>query len=142
VTDDLANQLARVGPGSYGFEAATEILLRFRGARFARPGWPWIKDVDQRPWIDFAEIAGGSGALSGGERRVLLIAASLAEEQPIELGDAVAGLDRRDLALVLAAVSHAGGSHHHVEILSERTAAGDEIVTLWGPRLEPGPLYP
>lgn len=142
MTDSLPDQLRAWARGSYGIEAATELVLRHRGGRFARPGYPWIKDTERRPWIDFSQMATGTEALSGGEQRVLRIAASLAEEGPIELGDLVAGLDRRDLALVLAAISHAGGSHQHVEVLPERTADGREVVTPWGPRIEPGPLYP
>jgi len=139
---DLPDQLRAWARGSYGLEAATELLLRYRGGRFARPGWPWIKDTDARPWVDFAAVPEGAGALSGDERRVLLIAASFAEAEPVDLGDTLAGLERKSLSLVLAAVSHAGGSHQHTEFLPERTPEGDEIVTPWGIRVEPGPLYP
>jgi hypothetical protein len=72
---------------------------------------------------------------------VLLIAASLADGQPVDLGDAVSDLDRRSLCLVLAAISHAGGSHEHTEVLPERTASGDEIVPPWGVRIAPGSLH-
>jgi hypothetical protein len=34
----------------------------------------------------------------------------------IDLGDTAAGLDRRHLQLLLAALSHAGGSHEHRDI--------------------------
>lgn len=66
-----------------------------------------------RAWIDFAAIQDGAGSLSGGERRFLMLAASLAEDVPDVLGDVIPGLDRANLELLLAAVAHAGGSHEH-----------------------------
>ncbi len=45
---------------------------------------------------------------------VLDIAAALAGDgQPVALGEAVSGLDRKHLELVLAAIAHAAGSHEH-----------------------------
>ena len=46
---------------------------------------------------------------SGGEGRVLRIAASLAAGVPVDLCDAVTGLDASNLARVARAVLHAGG---------------------------------
>ena len=45
-----------------------------------------------------------------------MLAASLAEDVPVVLGDLVPGLDRENLDLVLAAIAHAGGSHQHANI--------------------------
>jgi hypothetical protein len=39
------------------------------------------------------------------------IAASLIGDEPVNLSDAVTGLDRPSLTLVLAAIAHANGSH-------------------------------
>jgi hypothetical protein len=47
---------------------------------------------------------------SGGERRILLIAASLSGGIPVDLRDALTGLDATNLALTAAAVRHATGS--------------------------------
>lgn len=44
---------------------------------------------------------------SGGERRVLVIAASLTRSvHPVDLGDAITGLDTKSAAIVLAALGH------------------------------------
>lgn len=118
-TDDL-RAWAR---GMYTTEAATELLLRAFGGKFAEPGNPWIHTSTEpegpnqvSAWIDFAAIPEEVGPLSGGERRFLMLAASLAEDVPVVLGDLVSGLDRENLDLVLAAIAHAGGSHQHSDI--------------------------
>jgi len=63
--------------------------------------------------VDFeaASRALGAGALpcSGGEGRVLRIAASIAGGVPVDLGEAVTGLDENNAALAAAAVLHAAG---------------------------------
>ena len=107
--------------GSYPQEAGTELLLRAFGGRFAAPGQPWIGTSSNadgetaEAWIDFAAIPehANSGAYSGGERRFLLLTASFGAFEPVVLSDIVSGLDRENLVLALAAVSHAAGSHQH-----------------------------
>ncbi|HXW46286.1 MAG TPA: hypothetical protein VEL03_15975 [Streptosporangiaceae bacterium] len=49
---------------------------------------------------------------SGGERRILLLASSLAAGTPVSLNDALPGIDRRNAGLVAAAVAHAAGLPH------------------------------
>jgi hypothetical protein len=39
-------------------------------------------------------------------------AAPIADGRPVDLGDTASGLDRQHLQLLLAALSHAGGSTH------------------------------
>jgi hypothetical protein len=57
------------------------------------------------------------GALSGGEQRFLRIAAALSgSDTEVNLGYAMAGLDRAHLHLVLAGVAHASGSHEQQEL--------------------------
>jgi hypothetical protein len=116
--------------GTYTYEAATELLLRAFGGRFAGAGRPWIRfDGDTgKPWIDFAVIPVFVEGISGGERGFLMLAASLAENVPVVLGDVVSGLDRGNLELVLAALAHAGGSHEHSDFL----AGGDGMMLLYG----------
>lgn len=46
---------------------------------------------------------------SGGERRMLLLAASLAGGTPVSLNDTLVGIDRRNASLVVRAVAHAAG---------------------------------
>lgn len=103
-----ADSLRRWAKGMYNLEAAAELLLRGFGGRFAAPGNPWIIFEDGRPWIDFGAIPENVGALSGGERRYLTIAASLGDGAPVALSDAVY-VDRPHLQLILAAIAHAGG---------------------------------
>ncbi|QNE48706.1 hypothetical protein F1C58_16745 (plasmid) [Glaciihabitans sp. INWT7] len=88
--------------------AATELLIR---AGFAGSGRPWVRyDNDaHRPWIDFDEIPNLCGAMSGGEQRLLRIAASIGGTTLIDLGSEVAGLDRRLTELVSVAIIHAAG---------------------------------
>jgi hypothetical protein len=56
------------------------------------------------------------GGYSGGEQRLLMIAASLGADQEvpvtISLEDELPGLDREYAQLVLAAIAHAAGFHH------------------------------
>ncbi|MFP5368375.1 MAG: hypothetical protein ACLGIS_16355 [Actinomycetes bacterium] len=118
-----ADDLRAWARGMYTTEAATELLIRGFGGKFATPGNPWVhtSTEPQGPgqvsaWIDFASIPEEAGMLSGGERRFLMLAASLAEDVPVVLGDVVPGLDRENLDLVLAAIAHAGGSHQHSDI--------------------------
>ena len=50
-----------------------------------------------KTWIDFGEIPNHVGALSGGEQRFLMLAASVAADVPVGVGEIMDGLDR-DLA--------------------------------------------
>ncbi len=80
---------------------------------------------------------------SGSDNRVLRIAASLCElGVPVDLADAVTGLDRHNLALVLVALSHANGAHEHKDYAAERPADGRAVViTADNPVLELGPVF-
>lgn len=108
--------------GLYPLEAAVELVVRCFAGRFATPGNPWIQPCE-RPgwwWLDTAQITDATLAgLSGGEQRVLRIAASLAAGAPVNLGDTLPGLDRDVMDLVLAAMAHANGSHDHPHLISD-----------------------
>ncbi|NKX55921.1 hypothetical protein [Arthrobacter mobilis] len=105
--------------GMHTIEAATELLIRAFGGRYAAVGRPWIRKdgSDGKPWIDFEVIPECIGGSSGGERRFLMLAASLADNVPVVLSDTIPGMDRENLDLVLAAIAHAGGSHEHSDKL-------------------------
>lgn len=107
-TIDLDTELRAWAKGMLGLEAATELVIR---SGFARERSPWVEfDADgNRHWINFAALPELVGGMSGGEQRYLRIAASLAADEPIILGDELAGLDHQHTALVLAAVAHAAG---------------------------------
>lgn len=79
--------------------------------------------------------AAHDGAYSGGEGRFLLLTASLAGNVHVLLADVLTGLDRHVIDLVLAAVSHATGSHDHPGI----TVAADGTPKFSG---LPTSLYP
>src|SRR6476659_1592930 len=105
----ITDQLRQWACGMYTTEAATELLIRARNGAFASIDRPWIKSGDHGYWIDFPAITELLGGMSGGEQQLLRIAASIGSDEapPVRLGDAVSGLDRPTLRLVLAAVAHA-----------------------------------
>lgn len=129
--------------GSYPLTAAVELLARAFDARFTHPGLPWIatRNDPHRPvGLDADALAQGAldGPYSGGERRLLAIAASLAGGGPVDLCEAVPGLDRDLLDLVLAALAHAGGSHDH-PVMAPHPAVGG---ALFPTRERAGSLHP
>ena len=52
-------------------------------------------------------LGAGEPPCSGGERRVLRLAASLVGGIPVDLRDAIPGLDERNTSLLLTAIEHA-----------------------------------
>ena len=56
-----------------------------------------------------AALDAGELPCSGGERRVLLLAASIAAGTPVSLGDALTGIDDRNAGLAIQAVARATG---------------------------------
>lgn len=129
--------------GTYPLEAATELLIHGCGGRFAETGQAWVHVEDRgRAWIDFEELTeqlAAGGPWSGGERRLLALAASLGADGGL-LNENLASLDRDNLALVLASVSHAGGSHEHAPTPILIDDAGNAYRN--PDRERPGPLYP
>lgn len=129
---ELEQELRDWASGMRPLVAATEMLIR---AGYARAGNSWIRyDQDnQRHWIDFASIPETIGGLSGGEKRFLRLAASLAADEPIVLGDEVSGLDHKHADLLLAGIAHAAGFNEPTTTVA--IVAG-EIV-----RMPVDPLY-
>ena len=119
---DITDQLRRWAHGLHTTEAATELLIRAHNGAFASEERPWIKLTDDAHWIDFPNITEHLDGLSGGEQRLLRIAASIGSDEatPVNLGNVLSGLDRPTLRLVLAAVAHAGGSHQHSSLVIDR----------------------
>ena len=56
-----------------------------------------------------AALHAGDLPASGGERRMLLLAASIAGGIPVSLSDTLTGIDHRNASLVVSAVAHAAG---------------------------------
>lgn len=101
---ERARQWAR---GMYPTEAGVELLIR--SGALAR-----TSAVDPASGaVDVNQLLDGAGAWSGGEQRVVRIAAALLGGPPVHLDNELPGLDRAALDLVLAAMAHAGGSHQH-----------------------------
>lgn len=90
-------------------EAATELLIRTGWAGLNRSWVMW--DGSGACWIDFDLIPSRIGVFSGGEQRLLRLAASIGGTAGVVVGDEVVGLDRGTTRLVLAAIAHAAGAH-------------------------------
>lgn len=95
--------------GDLALEAAVELFATALDGRLL--AGPWLRqDQAGALWIDSAVAEAEQGHLSGGERRVLAIATSLASsDHPVDLSDAICGLDPDALDAVLEALAHAGG---------------------------------
>jgi len=104
-----ANDLRAWARGLRPLEAAVELIATACGGVLL--AGPWTRsDEHGRIYFDVEVAAAEGGYLSGGERRVLKIAMSLASDQnPVDLSDAVTGLDREGTQAVLAAIAHASG---------------------------------
>lgn len=115
---DRFDALRAWAKGSYPQEAATELLIRAFNGRFAGDGYEWAQTTeDGETWIEFEAIPSHIGRFSSGERRLLLLVASLAGESLVTLGDVLSGLDRELVNLVLAAVAHASGANDGTEFI-------------------------
>lgn len=132
-TATLEDRLRAWAKGLYPLEAGTELLIRH--GRAVYEGAPWIHDDGDRAWLDVETLVYESGAWSGGEQRVVRLAASLmGTDERVNLSDDVTGLDRETAVLVLAAIAHANGSHEHGDIEFDEGGRGRPV------RL--GSLYP
>lgn len=113
---DRAEGLRAWGDGMYTTSAAAELLIRYGPPLLTGP-WVEYDPSGERYWFN-TDAVDEAGYLSGGEVRMLEIAASIAADRhPVALGDAVSGIDREHLHLVLAAIAHAAGSHEHSQIV-------------------------
>jgi hypothetical protein len=116
----LAEALRASSRGLYCAEAAVELLIGhlvwlLRGdfvGQCIETG-EGMAGGTPMAWVDWSSAVAGleAGRLpcSSGEGRVLRIAASLADGVPVDLGQAVSGLDDANIVLVARAVLHAAG---------------------------------
>lgn len=107
--DDRAGALRGWARGDLALEAAVELLATTLDGRLLEG--PWVRQNGTAGvWFDADTAAAEANALSGGERRVLALTTSLVTpEHPVDLGDAITGLDPHVLDAVLQALGHAGG---------------------------------
>jgi hypothetical protein len=121
MTSHLPTALRACARGFYPAEASAELLIShgsflarsdFTG-RFIHVGTSITDGATTMAQIDWpaAITALNSGGIpcSGGERRILQLAASLAAGIPVDLRDAVTGLDEHNLRHLLTAISHTAG---------------------------------
>ena len=118
--DRLPAALRAHAAGLHGAEAAIELLISHRlwlhrndfVDNYIATG-PGLTNPTSMAWVAWptAITALETGALvcSSSEARMLRIAASLAAGLPLDLGDAITGLDAANLDLVVQAIAHAGG---------------------------------
>ncbi|MER6937085.1 hypothetical protein ABTX24_13490 [Nocardioides sp. NPDC127514] len=112
---EITELLRSWASGMYTYGAAAELLIRFNRGRLLTGPWVEWDEGRQRYWFNTDRVR-ESGYLSSGESRVLAIAAAISSDtSTVSFSDAVPGLDRDTLALVLAAIAYAGGSHDHSE---------------------------
>lgn len=126
-TAAVVDGLRRWARGSYAEEAAVELLVRSFGGRFTAASCEWVRACDAPGWfwLDGEPLRYATGHLSAGERRVLALVGALTSGSVlVDLADILSGLDRPHLALVLAALAHAGGSHEHSDV----TVDGERMV--------------
>jgi hypothetical protein len=90
------------------FLVHVEVCRGFHGESMAAIDW-------RAAWTALED---GHLPCSSGERQILRVVASIAEGLPIDLGDAVTGLDAVNSVLVARAVLAAGGHHEAAEVLA------------------------
>ena len=106
--------------GLHPEEAGTELLISHGGilprddfASFVHTGTSISDGTTLMAWIDWdaalSALHDGQIPLCGGERRILTLAASIAEGFPASLRDTIPSLDTRNLKLLVTAIRHAAG---------------------------------
>lgn len=109
----LPAALRAAAEGLYPLEAATGLIIahgtwldRDDFARFIHHG-TGTAAIDWEAAI--GALDAGELPSSGGEKRMLRLAASLADQAPVSLGQAITGIDDRNVGLLIRAVLHASG---------------------------------
>jgi hypothetical protein len=116
--DELTAALRVCATGLYPLEAGTALLISNETflhrddftSRFIRHGTSGgvpMAAVDRGAAA--AALATGDLPCSGGERRLLLLSASLADGIPVDMRDAVTGLDDHNISRLITAIRHASG---------------------------------
>lgn len=119
--DDLASALRACAAGLYPLEAGVALLTANRTflhrddftSRFITVATSISDGTTLMAAIDWdaaiAALHAGELPCSGGERRVLELSSSLSGGTPVDLRDAVTGLDDGNIALLVTAILHASG---------------------------------
>jgi len=109
----LPDALRAGAQGVYTLEAATSLIIA-HGTWLAREDFrDHIYHATQTATIDWEAVSralnAGELPSSAGENRLLKLAASLAGQAQVVLGDVVTGLDDRNIEILVKAVLHASG---------------------------------
>jgi len=116
--DSIAAALRNHAEGSYCLAAAAELLTaqpwlhgtdftgRFITLRHSPGSDTPVAVID---WSAAVAALGTSLPCSGGEQRMLKITASLADGIPVDLRDAITGLDDRNIQFLITAICSASG---------------------------------
>ena len=117
-TDNLTAALHACAAGLYPLEAGVA-LLTGNGtflhrddftSRFIQHGTSSGTPMAAIDWhAAITALQAGELPCSGGERRILLLAASLAADTSVGLGDTVTGIDDANISRLLTAIRHAAG---------------------------------
>lgn len=115
----LADAVRAGAAGLYSLEAACDLVIgagwlhRDDFARFVSTVTSITDGVTELAHIDWQSVISSrdSGHLpcGGGENRILRMAASIAVGIPVDLNDALCGLDQASIGLIVRAVRHANG---------------------------------
>ncbi len=116
MTAALTAALRACAAGFYPSEAGTALLIS-HGGFLDRPGFgafihagTSITEMAEIDWqAAIIALHDGHLPLSGGEQRILRLAASIAGGVPADLRDAIPGLDDKNLKLVITAIRHCAG---------------------------------
>ncbi len=120
MTAALPAALRASAAGSHPADAGTELIIshgcylhRRDFAGFIHAGTSISDGVTAMAEIDWdaaiTALHAGQLPVSGGERRVLQLAASIAAGIPVSLRGTIPGLDDRNLQRVITAIQHAAG---------------------------------
>jgi hypothetical protein len=128
----LTTALRACAAGIYPAEAGVALLIGHGTflrrddftTRFIEHGTSGATPMAAIDWdAAITAIANGDLPCSGGERRILQLAASLAAGTPVSLHDTVTGLDDANIALFITAIGHASGN--------DRKTAGASSSPSW-----------
>jgi hypothetical protein len=125
-TPGLSDALRACARGIHPLEAGTGLLIDCGSwlhrddfaSRFITTGTSISEGASLLASIDWeaavTALHAGELPASGGERRMLLLASSIAGGIPVNLNDILPGIDRRNANLVVRAIAHAAGQASHV----------------------------
>jgi hypothetical protein len=115
-TSSLADALKACATGIYSHEAGAGLLIAnrtflarsdFTGRFISRSPDGTMAAVN---WADaITALDAGEISCSGGEQRMLRLAASIADGIPVSLSDAITGLDDRNVEQLITAIRHTAG---------------------------------